>query len=66
MRIERETRTGTSGRFKVVMDLDSGHDCCFEASVLDTQRDEKVCECFDAREAEAIAAALNAVLPATA
>ena len=40
------------------LDSLSGH-CCFEATVLDTEDDEWVCECFDPEHAERIAKLLN-------
>lgn len=52
-------------RYQVVQESVSGH-CCFEASVIDTERPsagasaQMVCECFDISDAEMIAAALNA------
>lgn len=54
-------------RYQVVEESQSGH-CCFDFTVVDTQtphplyRDlfDAVCECFEAEQAELIAAALNA------
>lgn len=62
-------------RYKVVGGSDSGH-CCFAASILDTTKPvyggggkllgyEAICECFSRKDAERIAAALNAA-PSTA
>jgi len=46
-------------RFNVIQGSQSKH-CCFEASVVDAKRqNEAVCECFEMKDAEIIAAALN-------
>lgn len=59
-------------RYKVVGNSQSGHGCCFGATVVDTSRPvmvdgkhydgrfEPICECFEAADADAIAAAMNA------
>ena len=48
-------------RYVVHEGSDSGH-CCFDASVIDTERDNVcVCECFGLEEAHRIADALNSM-----
>lgn len=58
-------------RYAVVDGSESGH-CCFTASVVDTRKPslvgnepyvEIVCECFERKEAEMVASALNAKSP---
>lgn len=53
-------------RYQVVRESQSGH-CCFVATVVDTTKPSKwmngeyesVCECFNVKDAEKIAQALN-------
>jgi hypothetical protein len=46
-------------RFKVVEKSVSAH-CCFEATVIDTENDDRsICECFEIEDANRIAAAMN-------
>lgn len=47
-------------RYVVVSGSESGH-CCFEFTVVDTQEETTVCECFDEVSAVKIADALNKV-----
>lgn len=63
----------TADRYRVIRGSHSGH-CCFEATVVDTERpavssdgrrlgwDEAVCECFEIEDAVALVAVLNAAL----
>lgn len=56
-----------SERYKAVERSESGHDCCFEATVVDTQplnpsfcgKPVWVCECYDIESAQKIVDALN-------
>lgn len=47
-----------SERYTITKGSDSGH-CCFEATILDNERDENICECFELKDAELIAETLN-------
>jgi len=50
-----------SERFKVVDRSISAH-CCFEATVVDTLKDnDSICECFEIEDARKIAAAMNQI-----
>ena len=64
-------------RFKLIKGSESGHDCCFEWSIVDTdepldryklatggftkQKYEIVCECFNLKSAELISHCLNMI-----
>jgi hypothetical protein len=45
-------------RFRVIEGSRSWH-CCFEVTVVDTDTDESICECFERSDAEKIADAMN-------
>lgn len=56
-----------SSRYVVQNDPESGHDCCFSATVVDTQpkgqragSSDPLCDCYTVEDAERICAALNA------
>lgn len=65
IRSEKKTK-GVDDRFVILEDSDSGH-CCFEYSILDTEKInevwsekyESICETFDIESAESICEALN-------
>lgn len=45
-------------RFQVLSGSRSWH-CCFEATVVDAETDESICECFERSDADRIADAMN-------
>jgi len=54
-------------RYISVVGSQTGHDCCFAATVIDTTKPDDgtnhVCECFDKQDADMICEALNFMHP---